>query len=302
MAERQHGGSPTVGWIGLGIMGGPMCRHVINAGFDVITYARRPEATAPLAEAGARVASSVAELAAGSDLVATIVGMPSDVEQVLLGDDGVIANLRPGGTVVDLTTSEPALARRIAAAAGERGLGAVDAPVSGGQGGAERGTLSIMVGGDEAAVAAAEPVLRSFGETIVHQGGPGAGQHTKAANQILVAGAMIAMCESLLYASAAGLDPTRVLESVSRGAGSSAALTALAPKTIAADWTPGFYIEHFLKDLGIILAEARRSGLALPGVELAERLYRSVQRLGHGRSGTQALILALAEESGRSWP
>jgi len=306
-SEPRTSDRPRIGWIGLGLMGGPMCGHVLDAGFDVTVWARRPESSAPLAAKGATVAGGIAELAARSDIVCTIVSMPSDVEQVVLGADGVLANLPAGGVVVDLTTSEPSLAVRIAEAAAAVGKASVDAPVSGGDTGAKAGTLSVMVGGEDDAVTRVRPVLDTFAGTLVHQGGPGAGQHTKMANQILVAGSMIATCEALVYAAAAGLDPERVLQTVTKGAGSSSALINLGPKAIAGDYAPGFFVEHFIKDLGIVLAESRRMGIVLPGATLADQLYRSLAQhevggISGGRLGTQALITVLAGLAGREWP
>ncbi len=237
-----------------------------------------------------------------SDVVVTIVSMPSDVRAVILGADGALAGSSPGTVLVDMTTSEPSLAREIHATAKPHGVESVDAPVSGGEVGARTANLSMMVGGDTGVVAAITPLLEVLGPTVVHQGGPGAGQHTKMANQILIANTMVGVCEGLLYAYRAGLDPTVVLRSVGSGAAASAALTNLAPRMIAGDYTAGFYVEHFCKDLGIALAEARRMQVALPGLALADQLYRALSAQGHDRSGTQSLISVLADLSRVTWP
>ncbi|HQR41121.1 MAG TPA: NAD(P)-dependent oxidoreductase, partial [Gemmatales bacterium] len=198
----------------------------------------------------------------------------------------------------DMTTSDPTLAREIEAAAGRQGVGALDAPVSGGDIGAKEARLSIMVGGEEPVFEAVKPLFEAMGKTIVRQGGPGAGQHTKMVNQILIANNMMGVCEALLYAYRAGLDPTTVLTSVGSGAAASAALNVLWPRMIKKDFEPGFYVEHFIKDMGIALAEAERMQLALPGLALAKQLYQAVMAQGRGRKGTQALMLALAGLSG----
>ena len=226
-----------------------------------------------------------------------MVGFPDDVQDVVLGRDGVLAGIRPGSILVDMTTSRPSLAVEIAAAAEERRGMSLDAPVSGGDIGARHATLSIMVGGDERALQRVMPILRHLGKTIVHQGGPGAGQHTKMVNQILISTGMIGICEALWYAGRAGLDLDHVLESISTGAAGSWSLSHLAPRIIRGDFQPGFLVEHFVKDLGIALEEARRLELSLPGLELAERLYRDLQGRGHAKSGTQALYLY--QRSGR---
>lgn len=286
-------GTTRVGWVGTGVMGRWMAEHVLRAGYTLTVFNRSPEKAAPLVEQGATFAASPREVAERSDVVAAIVGHPADVREVFLGPSGALAGSRPGVTLIDLTTSEPALAVEVHARAAERGVFSLDAPVSGGDVGAKAGSLSVMVGGDAAVFAAALPLLQTFGKTVIHQGGPGAGQHTKMANQILIASTMIAVCEALLYARRAGLDPETVLKSVTVGAAGSKALEVLGPRILKADFAPGFYVEHFLKDLGIALAEAGRMNLSLPGLTLARRLYERVAALGHARSGTQALYVAL---------
>jgi 3-hydroxyisobutyrate dehydrogenase len=256
----------------------------------------------PLLDRGATAATSPRAVAEASDVVFTIVGYPADVREVTLGEDGILAGSRPGQIVVDMTTSEPALAVEIFEAAKARGVHAVDAPVSGGDVGAREARLTIMVGGESAAVEAVRPLLDIMGKTVVHQGPAGSGQHTKMVNQILIASNMIGVSEAMLYAVKSGLDPTRVLESVAAGSAGSWSLSNLAPRMIAGRFEPGFYIEHFLKDMRIALDESRRMGLALPGLALVEQLYRSAAAQGHARDGTQALILALAEMSKVTWP
>ena len=241
-------------------------------------------------------------MAEASDIVFAIVGFPRDVREVFLGDEGLLAGSRPGSVLVDMTTSEPSLAVEIYDAAKAKGVASIDAPVSGGDIGAKEARLSIMVGGDQPVVDALQPLLIVMGKTIVHQGGPGAGQHTKMVNQILISTNMIGVCEALLYAFKAGLDLNTVLQSVSPGAAGSWSLSNLGPRMIAGNFDPGFFVEHFLTDMGIALAESRRMGLALPGLALAEQLYRAVEAQGMGRNGTHALLLALAHLSNVHWP
>lgn len=290
-----------IGWIGTGVMGVSMCGHLLTAGYRATVFNRTPARARPLLEKGAVEAGSPGEVAAASDVVFTIVGYPADVREVTLGPDGTLAGARPGTVLVDMTTSEPSLAREIDAAARARGVHAVDAPVSGGDVGAREARLSIMVGGDPDVVTALRPLFDCMGKTIVHQGPAGAGQHTKMVNQVLIATNMIGVCEALLYAVKAGLDPTTVLQSVGSGAAGSWSLSNLGPRLIAGNFEPGFYVEHFLKDMGIALAEARQMRLALPGLALAEQLYRAVEAEGLGRKGTQALMLALARLSNVDW-
>ena len=290
-----------VGWIGTGVMGSAMCGHVLAAGYRVTTFNRTRSKLDSLLSRGAAEALTPRAVAEVSDVVFTIVGLPADVREVVLGPDGVLAGSRPGMILVDMTTSEPALAVEIAREAGTRGMHAVDAPVSGGDVGAREARLSIMVGGEVDVVERLRPLLEVMGKSIVHQGPAGSGQHTKMVNQIFIATNMIGLCEALLYASRAGLDLETALRSVSGGAAGSWALSNLGPRVVRGDFAPGFLIEHFLKDLGIALAEARRLRLALPGTALAEQLYRAAEAQGQGRSGTQALILALASLSGVHW-
>ena len=291
-------GKTRIGWIGAGVMGRWMCGHAIEKGFSATVYNRSPDKTQPLVDLGARLADSPKAVAAASDVVFAIVGFPKDVREVFLGPDGALAGSKPGTILVDMTTSEPSLAVEIASAAKEKGVFALDAPVSGGDVGAKNAALSIMIGGDPAVVAAVEPIFRAMGKTIVHQGGPGAGQHTKMVNQILISSNMVALCEALLYGYKAGLNLETVFQSVSVGAAGSKALEVLGPRILARNFEPGFYVEHFIKDMGIALAEAERMNLSLPGLGLAKQLYESVRAQGYGRKGTQALMLALETLSG----
>jgi 3-hydroxyisobutyrate dehydrogenase len=293
--------STPIGWVGTGVMGTSMCGHLLTGGYPVTVYSRTRERAESLLQRGATWANSPAELAAKSDVVFTMVGYPADVREVILGEDGILATIRSAGVIVDMTTSEPSLAREVFAAATKRGVDSVDAPVSGGDVGARNAALSIMVGGDEAVVERLRPILELLGTTIVHQGPAGAGQHTKMVNQTLIATGMIGVCEALLYAHRAGLDPERVLQSVSGGAAGSWSLTNYAPRMLAGDYAPGFLVEHFIKDMEITLGEARRMDLALPGLALAHELYLALRAQGGGRDGTQALIRALASLSAVDW-
>jgi 3-hydroxyisobutyrate dehydrogenase len=290
-----------IGWIGTGVMGAAMCGHVLARGFSVTVSSRTRAKAEPLLARGAVWADSAAAVAAASDVVVTMVGFPDEVRGLYLGDGGLLTSARAGQIFVDMSTSQPALARAIGDAAAARGAAAVDAPVSGGDVGAREARLSIMIGGDEATVAALEPLWTAMGKTFVRQGGPGAGQHTKMVNQILIASGMIGVCEALLYAHRAGLDPERVLASVASGAAGSWSLSNYGPRILVGNFEPGFFVEHFIKDMAIALDEARRLRLALPGLALAQQLYQSVQALGYGRKGTHALQLALAALSGVDW-
>ena len=291
-----------VGWIGTGVMGSSMCGHVLDAGYPVTVYTRTQARAQRLLDRGASWAECPADVARAADVIFSIVGFPRDVRTVLLGPEGVIDNASPGTTVVDMTTTEPSLAVEVYEAAQDNGLQAIDAPVSGGDIGARNAALSIMVGGDEAAVARVMPLLECMGKTIVRQGGAGAGQHTKMVNQILIASGMIGVCEALLYGYRAGLDLDTALESVGGGAAGSWSLANYGPRMLAGDYEPGFFVEHFIKDMGIALSEARRMRLALPGLALAHQLYVALEAQGGGRRGIQALLLALASMSEVDWP
>jgi len=310
-------GKTRIGWIGTGVMGTSICGHLLRAGFAATVFNRTKSKAEPLLAAGAAWAENPKTVAEASDVIFTIVGYPADVRQVILGPDGVLAGCKPakGGSpifvetkigtvpkiIVDMTTSEPSLAVEIAEAAAKSGVCALDAPVSGGDVGAREARLSIMIGGDANAVEALQPCWAAMGKTFVRQGGPGAGQHAKMVNQILIATNMIGVCEGLLYAYKAGLDLETVMRSVSGGAAGSWSLANLGTRIIANNFAPGFFVEHFVKDLGIALAEARRLGLCLPGLALANQLYLSLVAHGHARAGTQALQLALAAMSNVDW-
>jgi 3-hydroxyisobutyrate dehydrogenase len=279
-----------VGWIGTGVMGAAMCGHVMEAGRDVRVYSRTKSRAEPLVERGAEWCDSPRALADGCEVVFTMVGTPDDVRDVVLGEDGVLGAMQEGSTLVDLTTSEPGLAEEIAAAAAERGVGAVDAPVSGGDVGARKGELVVMAGGEESAIEAVRPLVECFSRVFAHHGPAGAGQHTKMVNQILIAGGMVSLCEGLEYAQRAGLDPRQVVETVSGGAAGSWSLSNYGPRILDGDFEPGFMVDHYVKDLGIALTEARGLKLSLPGLALAQQLYVATQAGGQGDRGTHSLI------------
>ena len=289
MSEQQT----RIGWIGTGVMGQSMCGHLRDAGYPTTLFSRTRQKAEALLARGAAWADSPEAVAAAADVVFTMVGFPRDVREVYFAANGVLAGTRPGSLLIDMTTTEPTLALEIHRQAQTKGAGAVDAPVSGGDVGARNRTLSIMVGGAPDAVARAMPLFEILGKNIVHQGGPGAGQHTKMCNQIVIAGTMIGVCESLLYAYAAKLDPETMLQSIRSGAAGCWTLENLAPRILKHNFEPGFIVEHFIKDMGIALDEAQRMGLAMPGLALVHQLYVALQAQGHGRRGTQALLLAL---------
>jgi 3-hydroxyisobutyrate dehydrogenase len=301
MTSELAPGKTRIGWIGTGVMGTSMCGHLLAAGYEATVYNRTEAKVQPLVDKGATAAGSPKAVAEASDVIFTIVGFPNDVRAVTLGTDGTLAGARPGAVLVDMTTSEPALAVEIFAAAKAKGVESVDAPVSGGDVGAREARLSIMIGGEPEVVAALNPLFQTMGKTIVHQGAAGSGQHTKMVNQILIATNMIGVCEALLYGHRAGLDLNTVMQSVASGAAGSWSLSNLGTRMIAGNFDPGFYVEHFLKDMGIALAESKRMKLALPGLALAEQLYRAVEAQGNGRKGTHALLLALAALSNIEW-
>ena len=302
MIGKIEPGKTRIGWIGTGVMGASMCGHLMTAGYEATIYNRSPEKAKALAEKGAKLVGSPKAVAEASDVIFTIVGYPQDVREVILGQDGALAGAKAGSILVDMTTSEPGLARAIHQVAKGQDVESVDAPVSGGDIGAREARLSIMIGGDPEPVKALQPLFEIMGKTIVHQGPPGAGQHTKMVNQILISTTMIGVCEALLYGFKAGLNLESVLKSVSSGAAGSSALTTLAPRMLANNFDPGFFVEHFIKDIGIALAEARRMKLAMPGLALAEQLYQALAAQGHHRDGTQALIIALGRLSNIDWP
>ena len=299
--EGREPADVPIGWIGTGVMGASMCGHLMDAGHPATVHTRTRAKAEGLLARGAAWADSPRQVAEASDVIFTIVGYPADVREVILGPDGALAGCGGGEIIVDMTTSEPSLAVEIAETAAAQDVAAVDAPVSGGDVGARGGTLSIMIGGDADVVASLEPFWEAMGRTWVHQGPPGAGQHTKMVNQTLIAAGMISVCEGLLYAWQAGLDLETVIESVASGAAGSWSLSNLGTRMIAGNFDPGFFVEHFVKDMGIALAEAERMGLDLPGLRLARGFYERLVEAGHSRLGTQSLILALAELSDLDW-
>jgi 3-hydroxyisobutyrate dehydrogenase len=292
-AIKVEPGMTRVGWVGTGVMGRWMCQHLMAKGYPATVYNRTKDKAQPLVEQGAAWADSPKAVAERSDVVFAIVGFPRDVREVFLGASGALAGSKAATVLVDMTTSEPSLAREIYDAAKKKNVAAVDAPVSGGDVGAKNAALSIMIGGDEDVVTALRPLFECMGKTIVYQGPAGAGQHTKMVNQVLIAANMVGVCEALLYGYKAGLNLETVMQSVSVGAAGSWSLSNLAPRIIARNFEPGFFVEHFIKDMGIALGEAERMNLALPGLALAKQLYEAVRAQGFGRKGTHALMLAL---------
>lgn len=294
-------GTMRLGWIGTGVMGASMAGHLMEAGHSMTVFTRSREKAAALEAKGAVWADTPAAVAAASDVTFAIVGFPNDVRDVFLGTDGALAGAELGSVLVDMTTSEPSLAVEIATAAAAQGVGSVDAPVSGGDVGARNAALSIMIGGTDDDVTRVMPLFEIMGKTMVHCGGPGAGQHTKMVNQILIATNMIGVSEALLYAHEAGLDLDKTLEAVGGGAAGSWSLANLGTRMVAGDFAPGFFVDHFVKDMGIALDEAKAMQLSAPGLALAHQLYVALQAQGGGRNGTQALLLALARLSDVEW-
>jgi 3-hydroxyisobutyrate dehydrogenase len=288
-------GKTRIGWIGTGVMGGPMCGHIMGKGFPMTVHTRNRDKAMALLSKGAAWADSPGAVAEASDVVFTMVGFPSDVREVYLGNRGVLSGARKGSILVDMTTTEPTLAQEIYAAARGRNVHSVDAPVSGGDVGAREARLSIMVGGDPEATEAVMPLFQAMGKTIVHQGGAGAGQHAKMCNQIVIAGTMIGVCESLIYGHKAGLRLEVMLSSIRGGAAACWTLENMAPRILKRNFDPGFFVDHFVKDMGIALDEAKRMNLALPGLALVHQLYVALQANGGGRNGTQALMLVLEQ-------
>ena len=286
-----------IGWIGAGVMGSSMCGHLLTAGYHVTLHSRTRSKAQPLLDRGAQWAEDSRAVTAQSDVLFTMVGFPQDVRQVYFGETGILAGAKPGTVLVDMTTTDPALSRKVAERASAKDCSAIDAPVSGGDVGARNATLSIMVGGDRKAVQSVMPLFELLGKKIVHQGGPGTGQQTKLCNQIVIAGTMVGVCESLLYGYKAGLDLNRMLDSICSGAAACWTLDNLAPRILQRNFDPGFFVEHFIKDMGLALEESKCMGLVLPGLTLVHQLYQTVHTLGHGRSGTHALMLALEDLS-----
>ncbi|PAD34556.1 NAD(P)-dependent oxidoreductase [Terribacillus saccharophilus] len=279
-----------IGFIGTGVMGKSMSRNLMQAGFELAVYTRTKAKAEELVEAGAVWHDTPASLAANVDAVITMVGYPSDVQEVYFGENGIIHHARPGTYVIDMTTSKPALAEEIHSKAKDKGIFALDAPVSGGDIGAQNGKLAIMVGGDADAFQAALPVFEAMGENIILQGPAGFGQHTKLINQVTIASNMVGVCEAIAYAEHAGMDPSKVLQSITTGAAGSFSLSNLAPRMIKGDYDPGFYVKHFIKDMKLALEAANEMGMTTPGLELSLSLYERLAENGDEDLGTQALI------------
>ncbi|MBC1475882.1 NAD(P)-dependent oxidoreductase [Listeria grandensis] len=279
-----------IGFIGVGVMGASMVQNLMKAGFEVHIYTRTKSKADAVIEAGAIWHDTPQELAPHVEALITMVGYPTDVEQLYLAEDGLLTTLRSGSFAIDMTTSSPNLAKQIAEEAKEAGIAVIDAPVSGGDIGAKNGTLTIMVGGEERAFLAVEPILKAMGQSVILQGAAGAGQHTKMVNQIAIASNMIGVTEAICYAKKAGLDPEKVLASISGGAAGSWSLSNLIPRVLQEDFSPGFFIKHFIKDMRIALDEAKQMGLDLPGLAMAEQMYQQLAEAGYADNGTQTLI------------
>ena len=283
-ADTHH-----IGFIGLGVMGRSMAKHILDAGYKMSVFTRTKSSADAIVAAGASWCDSPAQVAALSDVLITIVGYPHDVEAIYLGDGGIVTAAKDQAILIDMTTSSPELAQRIAAAAVKRGCAALDAPVSGGDVGAQEARLSIMVGGDADTFAACLPLLEVMGKNIVHQGPAGAGQHCKMANQIAIAAGMLGVCEAMAYAKKAGLDQETVLSSIGGGAAASWSLNNLGPRMIAGNFDPGFFVKHFIKDMGIAADSAKALNLDAQGLFLALKRYQDLAEQGHHNDGTQAL-------------
>jgi 3-hydroxyisobutyrate dehydrogenase len=296
-----HPDTTRIGWIGTGVMGRSMCSHLLKAGYRTSVFNRTSEKLNDLVNLGAIPCHTPKQVAEQSDIVFTMVGYPSDVEDVTLGPDGILSGLQAVGVLVDMTTSRPSLAVRIAYLAAAQGVVSMDAPVSGGDIGARDAKLSIMVGGDKSVFEALTPLWKLMGTTYVYQGPAGSGHHTKMVNQILIASSMVGLCEALLYAKKSGLDPEQVLKSVSTGAAGSWSLSNLAPRIFQRDFAPGFFVDHIVKDLQIAIEEAENFGLDLPGLANAKKSYEYLQSMGRGSFGTQAIVFALAKQNGMEW-
>ncbi|MBC1974159.1 NAD(P)-dependent oxidoreductase [Listeria booriae] len=279
-----------IGFIGVGVMGASMVRNLMAAGFEVHIYTRTKSKAESVIQEGAIWHETPQDLAPLVDVLITMVGYPTDVEELYLAEDGLLTTLRSGTIAIDMTTSSPNLAKQIAEEGKALNIAVLDAPVSGGDIGAKNGTLTIMVGGEHEAFEAAEPVLNAMGQSVILQGAAGAGQHTKMVNQIAIASNMIGVTEALCYAKKAGLDPEKVLASISGGAAGSWSLSNLIPRVLQDDFAPGFFIKHFIKDMRIALDEAKQMNLELPGLALAEQMYQQLADAGFAENGTQALI------------
>lgn len=286
----------VIGFIGIGVMGKSMAGHLIDAGYPVVVYSRTQAKAEELVAKGAEWTNSPKEVAEKANVIITMVGYPVDVEEVYLGDKGIITNGRAKTYIIDMTTSTPTLAKKIYEEAIKKDMYALDAPVSGGDIGAKEAKLSIMVGGVKEVFQAVKPIFEILGTNIVYQGIAGSGQHTKMCNQIAIASNMIGVCEAVIYCEKAGLDPGTVLKSISSGAAGSWSLSNLAPRMINGDFKPGFYIKHFIKDMNIALQEAEAMGMKTPGLTLAKKMYAELAEAGEENSGTQALYKYWNEE------
>ncbi|WP_242219178.1 NAD(P)-dependent oxidoreductase [Bacillus cereus group sp. BfR-BA-01380] len=286
----------SIGFVGIGVMGKSMVRHLLKAGYTVYVYNRTKEKAADLIEEGAHWCDSPKEIARTVDVVMTMVGYPHDVEEVYFGENGILTHAKQGTITIDFTTSTPTLAKRIYEEGKSKGIYVLDAPVSGGDIGAKEGRLAIMIGGDEEVYKACLPLFELLGKNIMLQGKAGSGQHTKMCNQIAIASNMLGVCEALAYAKKAGLHPEKVLQSISTGAAGSWSLSNLAPRMLQGDFEPGFYVKHFMKDMNIALAEAEQLGLSAPGLTLAKELYEQLMQDGEENSGTQALYKQYIKE------
>ena len=285
-----------IGFIGIGVMGAPMAGHLLKAGYSVAVYARRKEAADALVSQGAEFCSSIAQCAKGRDAVITMVGFPKDVEEVYFGEQGILQNASTGTILIDMTTTSPRLSLRIAQAAAKKGLCALDAPVSGGDVGARQATLSIMVGGDPTVYQACLPLFQAMGKQVVYEGPAGSGQHTKMANQIALGGAIAGVCEALAYGKRAGLDLPTMLQSISAGAAGSWQMSNMAPRMLASDFAPGFFIKHYIKDMDIALQEAEGFGLHMQVLEEVRKMYVALAQEGKENLGTQALYQYYAQQ------
>jgi len=291
LKTKIHTKNAKITWVGTGVMGSPMCGHLIQAGYDMTIFTRTASKAESLKLLGAKMASSIEKAVEEADVIITMVGFPEDVEQVYF--NGILESAKKNAVVIDMTTTKPSLAEKINLEAGKQSIYTLDAPVSGGDVGARNKTLSIMVGGERDVFETVLPIFQILGKQTVYQGKAGSGQHTKMCNQIVIASTMVGVCESLLYGKRAGLNLGTMLESISGGAAGCWTLDNLAPRILKRNFDPGFFVDHFIKDMGIALEESRHMKLRLQGLDLAYSLYQEVKVLGHGLSGTHALMIAL---------
>jgi len=282
-------GNSVIGFIGLGVMGHSMAEHILKAGYELHVYTRTKQSGKIIISKGAVWENSVAELSSKCDVIITIVGFPVDVEEGYLSTNGILNSAKQRSIVIDMTTSSPELAIKIYDQAKQKGIASLDAPVSGGELGAQNAALSIMVGGDKDIFEKVLPIFQIMGKNIELQGKTGAGQHTKISNQIAIAAGIVGVCESIAYAEKAGLDPETVLKSIGQGAAGSWSLNNLGPKIIARNFSPGFYIKHFIKDMNIAVNASDDLGLETPGLDLALSMYKKMADKGLENDGTQAL-------------